>query len=420
MRILWLTNIPLPEASLIMGEKPSCFGGWLINSSKHLSEQKGYQLTIAFPKRNMNNIQVLHGEKITYYVFPKIDSKNASSIDNNAYLKSILDVIKPDLVHIFGTEYEHTLAMINACNLQVTETVISIQGLVSVVAKHYMSNLPINIQKRFTFRDYIKQNNLIQQQNDFLRKGILEDEAIKRTNNIIGCTTFDKAYSYKLNPKAQYHFCNETLREEFYKHVWSIKKCERHSIFISQASYPIKGLHYVLEAMPLVISNYPDINLYISGHKIVQFNNFVDKLKKSSYFKYIEELIQKYNLENNITFTGQLDEQEMCQRYLKSHVFVCPSSIENSPNSLGEAMILGVPSIASYVGGIPDMLKNKEEGLLYQHDAPYMLAYYICEIFKNDDLAMKLSKNAREHALKTHDKDENTRRLIEIYKKITK
>ena len=80
--------------------------------------------------------------------------------------------------------------------------------------------------------------------------------------------------------------------------------------------------------------------------------------------------------------------------------------------------MLGVPSVASYVGGIPDMLKDKEEGFLYQHDAPYMLTHYICEVFKSEELALKFSNNAREHALKTHDKDENTRRLIEIYNEI--
>ena len=143
-----------------------------------------------------------------------------------------------------------------------------------------------------------------------------------------------------------------------------------------------------------------------------------DKLLMTYYGKYIKKMIKKLNLERNVVFTGPLDEKKMCQRYLKSHVFVCPSSIENSPNSLGEAMILGVPSVASYVGGIPDMLKDKEEGFLYQHDSPYMLAQYFCEIFENQDLALKFSKNARERALKTHDRDENTRRLIEIYNEI--
>ena len=128
--------------------------------------------------------------------------------------------------------------------------------------------------------------------------------------------------------------------------------------------------------------------------------------------------MKKYTLEGSVIYTGLLDEKKICQRYLRSNVFVCPSSIENSSNSLGEAMLLGVPSVASYVGGIPDMLKDKEEGFLYQHDAPYMLARYVCEIFEKEALAFKFSKNARTHALKTHDRDENTRKLIAIYREI--
>ena len=95
------------------------------------------------------------------------------------------------------------------------------------------------------------------------------------------------------------------------------------------------------------------------------------------------------DLERNVVFTGPLDEEKMCQRYLKSNVFVCPSSIENSPNSLGEAMVLGVPCVASDVGGVSDMLKHKEEGFVYQTDAPYMLAHYVCEIFENEVAILK-------------------------------
>ena len=47
-----------------------------------------------------------------------------------------------------------------------------------------------------------------------------------------------------------------------------------------------------------------------------------------------------------------------------------------------------------------------------------MLAHYICEIIKNEKLALKFSKNARQHALNTHDRNENTRSLIQIYNEI--
>ena len=81
-------------------------------------------------------------------------------------------------------------------------------------------------------------------------------------------------------------------------------------------------------------------------------------------------------------------------------------------------MILGTPTISSDVGGIKNMLTHNVDGFIYQHDAPYMLAYYICNIFSNDELAVKHSANAREHAMKTHDKLHNVATMKCIYEDI--
>lgn len=418
MNILWLINIPLPEASQLMGENPSPFGGWLINASKDLANKEDVELSIAFPSNKANKFRELKGEKINYYPFIPVKENDNKVIENNESFETLLNNLKPDIVHIYGTEIAHTLSMVNTCNKINIKTVISVQGLVSIIEKHMYSNLPIYAIYGNTFRNIIRKDNIRGLKKLFRNRGKNEIEAIKRTNHIIGRTTWDKACSNQINPQANYHFCNETLREEFYKHQWDVNDCEKHSIFLSQGQYPIKGLHYMLEAIPLILKRFPKAKVYISGKDITKSDSIKDKLLMTYYGKYIKKMIKKLNLERNVVFTGQLDEKKMCQRYLKSHVFVCPSSIENSPNSLGEAMILGVPSVASYVGGIPDMLKDKEEGFLYQHDAPYMLAQYVCEIFENQDLALKFSKNARERALKTHDRDENTRRLIEIYNEI--
>ena len=273
-------------------------------------------------------------------------------------------------------------------------------------------------QNNFTFRDFLKQDNLKQQQRKFAKRGTFEIEALGKVRNIIGRTTWDKACTYQINPDVKYHFCNETLRDVFYKHTWDINQCEKHSIFLSQASYPIKGLHFMLEAMLLILKQYPNTKLYVGGPNITKTDTLKDELKMSSYGKYIKDLIERYKLYKNVIFTGILYEKEMCERYYKSHVFVSPSSIENSPNSLGEAMILGVPCIASDVGGVADLLRHKEEGFVYQVDAPYMLAHYVCEIFKSKELALKFSKKAREHALGTHDRKLNTTTLIAIYRDI--
>lgn len=110
----------------------------------------------------------------------------------------------------------------------------------------------------------------------------------------------------------------------------------------------------------------------------------------------------------------------MVQQYLKSHIFVCPSIIENSPNSLGEAQILGVPCIASYVGGIPNMIEHKISGLLYQSNEHEVLAQYICQLFNDKHFCNFISKNEIRVALKRHDKIANAQMTLNIYNKIIK
>ena len=420
MNILWLTNIALPEASLLMNEKPSPFGGWFVSSSKILAEQNNIKLSIAFPKKGLNKVQVLQGEKIYYCGFPPISEKDIRSNKKNTYLHEILDSIRPDIVHIFGTEYAHTLAMVNVCRGKNIKVVISIQGLTSIIVNHYLTGLPTSVQNRVTLRDFIKRDNLKQQQSKFIKRGAFEIEALQKVKHIIGRTTWDRACTYQINSDANYHFCNETLRNEFYKHTWDIDHCEKHSIFVSQGTYPIKGLHFMLEAMPLILKHFPNTKIYVGGQNITKSNTLKDKLKISSYGKYIKELIKRYNLGEKVVFTGILNEKQMCDRFLKSNVFVCPSSIENSPNSLGEAMMLGVPIVAADVGGVKDMMTHNVDGFIYQHDAPYMLAHFICELFEHEDIAMKFSKDAREHAKITHNVQANLNKLINIYKKIYK
>lgn len=418
MHILWLINLPLPEASQLMADKPSYLGGWLINASKDLANMENVELSIAFPTNKASKFKKLTGEKINYYPFIPVKDINHKAIEYNETFKTLLNDIKPDVVHIHGTEVAHTISMINVCKKLGVKTVVSIQGLVSVYAQHIYANLPFSVVYGFTLRNLLRKDSVYLNKKTFEQRGKNEIKSLQNTKHIIGRTTWDKACANQINPEAKYHFCNETLREEFYKHQWNINDCEKYSIFLSQGQYPIKGLHYMLDAMPLILKRFPDTKVYVSGKDLTKSDTIQDRLFMTYYGKYIKRKIKKLGLEKNIIFTGPLVEAVMCQRYLKSHVFVCPSSIENSPNSLGEAMILGVPCISSDVGGVSDMLKHKEEGFVYQTDAPYMLAHYVCEIFENEELAMRFSKNAKEHALRTHDKEANTIRLTEIYKSI--
>ena len=109
---------------------------------------------------------------------------------------------------------------------------------------------------------------------------------------------------------------------------------------------------------------------------------------------------------------------------LSSHVFVCCSALENSSNSLGEAMLLGMPCISADVGGLPTVMQAGE-GIMYEGHRPgtedlagvsNRLKEAVLRMWQEDGTAYGL--RAREHALRTHDREENCRQLLAVYRKI--
>ena len=411
MKVLWITNVALPDVSKDLDTQPSPFGGWLTG---YLNEilKKDIHLVSVFPYGK--NVQG-NFENITYYGF-KAKSEKKELLE---YFVNIIDKEKPDVIHIFGTEFLHSNLMVKASKKlsMLQNTVVSIQGLVYLCAKHYFAFLPRRVINGFTLKEILKRNNIKNSALKFKKQGVSEVETLKEVKNVIGRTDWDEAAVKQINPNINYHFCNESLRDGFYNKEWSLENCEKHSVFVSQSSYPLKGFHLMLEGFKEIVKKYPDAKLYTTGKNPLTLKG-KDKLKQSFYSKYLGKLIKKYKLEDNVEFLGFLSEEKMVERMLKSHVFVSPSSIENSPNSVGEAMILGVPTVSSDVGGVKNMLTHGQEGFIYPADEPYMLEYYVSKIFEDSDLAYKFSKNAKEHAEHTHNRSLNGKTLMEIYNKI--
>lgn len=391
---------------------------WISGIYEQLKEHDNMELLYLFPSKSGNECICIGNSTFIGYRQNKPFQFEKSQI---AQFSAILSRYDPDVIHIFGTEYPRTFAMLKACETlsMIKKVVVNIQGLVSVIAKHYDAHLPANIIHRYTFRDILRNANIYKQRRQFAVRGKYEEKALKLTKHVIGRTDWDKACVTRLNPDVQYHFCNETLRSAFYENAWSLETCEKHSVFVSQSSYPIKGFHLMLEAMADIVKTYPDAHLYTTGRNPLHLS-LEQKLRQTYYNKYLGKLIKKYKLEDKVTFLGYLDEQQMCERYLKTHVFVSSSAIENSPNSVGEAMLLGVPTVSSDVGGVKNLLEHGKEGFVYQADAPYMAAYYIQQIFADDDLALALSKNAKVHAADLYDSEKNLKTLLRIYKEILK
>ena len=420
IKVLWVCNVMLPRIARALNTGTTPIGGWLEGLSEDLLSRPETALTVCFPMPGTAKPVKGEADGLVFYGF----SSSLKRLDRydpvqEEQFRQIIDEVKPDLLHVFGTEYTHSLAAVKAFG-KPEQTMIHIQGLVSVYAIHFMANLPWKVQKQYTFRDLIRGENLLRQQKKFIKRGILECQAIQQAGHIMGRTDWDRACTAQISPDSAYHLCQETLRASFYRaeNRWSLERCRRHSIFLSQGSYPIKGLHHMLEAMAILKERYPDAVLYVAGKDISRNETWKDRLRQSAYDRYILRLLDRYQLKDSVVFTGFLDEEKMCGQYRLAHVFVCPSSIENSPNSVGEAMALGMPVVSADMGGVKSMLVHGEEGLLYQADAPYMLAYEISRIFDCDELACRLGSRARDRAMKNHNREENARQVLAVYQEI--
>lgn len=414
MKILWITNILFPEAELLLngvGELKAT-GGWMLGAANALLQNKEVKLTVASVSTKVHKLTKLEGHDILYYILPMGKGNMNFNMEYCKYWQQVNNDVNPDVVHIHGTECSHGYAYMSACGCD--NVVISIQGLTSAYYYYYYYGMTKkDIYRNLTFRDIIR-GSILSGQKQFKQRAAYEIEMIKNAKHIIGRTSWDKARVWAINPNAEYYFCNETLRSDFYDGSrWIYNKCDKHSIFLSQAGYPIKGLHQVLKAMPFILRHYPDTSIRIAGADITKSSTLSEKLRLSGYGRYIKRLINKNALEDKVTFTGSLNGEQMKQEYLRTNVFVCPSTIENSPNSLGEAQILGTPCIASYVGGIPDMMRGNEDNL-YRFEEVEMLAEKVCRVFSDGENQTDLSAIAAQR----HDPLNNNQQLLSIYKRI--
>lgn len=418
MKVLWVCNIVFPEFAGEFGIKKNKFGGWMPGMLNAIRAYPEIEVGLCFPifdECRMKSSR-LHG--ISYYCYHA--EKDALEYDFRAKEDFLyaLEEYQPDIVHIWGTEYYHAKAMQDACKeygIQ-NRVVIDIQGLVSVYAKHYASGIPSAILEKNSADDTGCPEGILNEMRAMEKRGENELEVIRKAKYIFGRTDWDDICVHQVNPEIVYMKCNRILRDAFYEcsSRWQISRCARHMIFISQASYPIKGFHFLLRALPFILREYPDTEVFVAG------KNPIDKKFEmlDSYGKYLYQLIRIDGIADKIHFVGILDEREMIPYFLSANVFVSPSVIENNSNSICEAMYLGTPVISSDVGGISSILTHRYDGILYPCDAEYMLAGWVCRIFGDDELAGELSEHARITASARHDIKEVSFRMIKNYKKM--
>lgn len=409
MKILWLVNIIMPELAQHLGRKPSVFGGWLTGAMQAV-RGAGHQLVIC--TTGQEDLGRYETGGVTYYI---------CSADMQS-MKQILEAEQPDVVHIYGTEFAQSWAMSQAADP--TKTLVTIQGAMACLKDVVYAEIPEricrdNLLHRFLRLVHRGGESMELQKRSFEKRAVTEQQVLTRAKYINGGSEWGNSVARTLHPGCEPLSCGLILRDEFYTGVrWSLEKCEKHSIYIL-FSYPIKGFHKFLEAFRVIVARYPDAKAYVVGSvlPIRQYRGLKRIVMNTAqdYNWYVQQRIEDYGLWEHIRFLGTLDASVVKAQMLRSHVFVSASAMENQSTSLGEAMMLGVPSVASSVGAIPEMIDDGADGFLYPFDDTRLLADRILRIFEDDALAQRISVGGHLHAARTYDRKENARRLLEMY-----
>lgn len=386
MNILWINMTVPPEADMQIGglSELKNTGGWVLGLAHFLSKEPDVTLAIASVSPLVRKLTVIKGKEIKYFIVPESNNSKASDEKQKEYWQQVYKEFSPDIVHIHGTEYKHALTWLKANGNK--NTVVSLQGILTAIYKRYYDGMSqADIIRNITPRDIYK-GTIFSEANAYKRTSVYEREILKNVKHVIGRTQWDRTQMWAINKNARYHFCNEILRYEFYEQeLWQYDKCDKHTIFVNQASMPYKGLHQLIKAMPLILREYPDTRIRVAGFDITDMS-LKRKIMRTGYGRYIIGLEKKYHIQDKISFTGRLNAQGMIEKFRKCNVFVLPSSIENSPNALCEAQILGAPFVASNVGGVLDFVDNNDPcELTYNFIDPVELARKVCVVFENSE-----------------------------------
>lgn len=412
MKVLWFSLSPCSSTKRFGKEK--LIQGWMISLENEIKRNKDISLEVAYV--SSIDEQPFEFEGVKYYpiysrgksIISKFKNIYGSQANKDKELlpvfRKIIEQSKPDIIHIHGTESCFCSITNEMTNIPI---VYSIQGFIAPIAEQYFAGYPLAELKKYdTLKARLMNKSVIAKYKKFLYDAYREENAIKQAQYMIGRTNWDRAISKLYNPKANYYVVNEILREPFYNTVWD-KTCFNNRFTIVSTLSPgiYKGYETLLKAAAL-----------LKEHAAFDYEwRVVGCDKNAVTVKIAEQMTGLNSHECNITLLGTKNADELAQELKNADIYCHTSHIENSPNSVCEAMIIGMPAISTFVGGTDSMLEHQKEGILYQDGDPYALAAYIVDMHDNFDKAAVLGEKARERALNRHNKVIIISDLLDVY-----
>lgn len=412
MKVLWFSLSPC--GSLRRNNTKRVIQGWMISLEDALKQDTDIDLEVAYFSDKKEDAFTYDGVKY-HPMYIKRGSRfiakffntyrTTESIDKQA--KAImLEVVRqssPDLIHIHGTEQSFGLI----CeDVKDTPICYSLQGLLAPIAERFFSGYTeaqINAYRGMYAK--LRNTTATADYRSIYKKGEREVKFLKNAKYILGRTEWDRSICKMINPEAEYFVINEILREPFYTTQWKKEKFSKplQLLTVLSPGQIYKGYETLLKAASLLKLHYGDDFVWnVAGYNK---NNWLADIG--------HKILKTNNKDCNINLCGLISAEELATKLTETDIYVQTSHIENSPNSLCEAMIVGTPIIATNVGGTETMLQGC--GALIPDGDPYIMAATIIKVAGNFDIAKQMSTKGVDIALSRHNKNEIAKQLKETY-----
>ena len=392
IKVLWLCPYPINEFSdnfiTINDKKKIHPASWIYNLSNELSKSSEIELHILTESKAVYENHIFKSEGIYFniikspYLIPFINRSIPSffriHLITNYWFSKIkilkyINRINPDIIHSHGTEAQYSLIALESKY----KTVISIQGLMNL------------------YNNYI---------NLYDKKVLVNENFVLKKGRYFGSrTAWVDDYIKSVNPEAIIFKMQEAMNPVFFGEIKYNK--DKNILFVG-ALEKRKGIDYLIEAFNKVSKKHKDYRLLLigSGEKI-----YIENLKTQ---------LRNFGIIDKVDFLGHKNSKEIKFYHDCSKIFVFPTLIDNSPNSVAEAMVSGLPVIASRVGGIPSMIQDYKNGILVPSRNYKVLAEKIIEIIEDKELRNKIKINAFKKAKRRYNPKKVAESTIKNYKKI--
>ena len=409
MRVLWFE---VTEPSRYQ-DKGLVIGGWQDSLENIVRECPDIELSIAFETNDacaqkkkvdgVTYIPICKGKNFVNKIKEKLNW-NLRIRNLKQTMKKIVDEANPDLIQVFGTEWPYGLV----ADLTNKPVVIHIMGALvqysnALYAPGFSSH---DLARSVPFWNIWKRLKIVRNKKIFLRQVDCEKDIWEKVKYYMGRTEWDKNLSKIMHPDRIYFHVEEALRPEIMmdETVWNAPTKAKVRLISTGCSTFWKGPDMMLRTAQILKNRQFDFEWLVAGKMPLDIKHCVEN-KLGTTFE-----------ENDVKLIGFTKPSDLRKLLSQSTLYVHTAYVENSPNSICEAQILGVPVVSTNVGGITTLLGD--DGIMVPANDPWQMANAIIELTCDKEKMERFSKNGQEKALKRHNTENIKKQLFDCYNSI--